>query len=527
MIQSTATVAPDRVADNAAGDGNVHHIPVDQIVASPFNPRSTFDQVELHQLADSLVADGQMQNIVVRKRLLIARCNDENGNDARYELVAGERRWRAAQVAGLASIRAMVVDVDDKKAIELAGMENYQRAQLNDIEQARWFETMIEQAGYTQKKLGEKLGITQAQVSQRLALLKLPNDWQTALITGVIPFTWARELVPWTDHPQILKRLRADIGKDVPGSLNEFQGALEDAIEAMSRPIASGANVQFEDNDGNYRWTTVAFKPTKKQKEELQLITVKRDWGGPQKRALNIELWDQLQAAGEQRRAQRDAAAAAKRDQGGQAAPKGSPAQKRALAKKQAEQLERKMYAWKIRWYQNRIAEHLRSDSVLLPTKLRLLLFFASQQSPEIRNQDLIASASELGVREKKRGKSWYARADTWGTISGVEQLQLDDLVRSVLERWVQHDTGSYRADLQPPDVEAIADDLGIDIATEWELDRSYLELHTTAQLQALITEWKLGKHKISGKRTDIIDGILAAKPTTPPKALIKAKGGR
>ena len=523
MIQSTATVAPDRVADNAAGDGNVHHIPVDQIVASPFNPRSTFDQVELHQLADSLVADGQMQNIVVRKRLLIARCNDENGNDARYELVAGERRWRAAQVAGLASIRAMVVDVDDKKAIELAGMENYQRAQLNDIEQARWFETMIEQAGYTQKKLGEKLGITQAQVSQRLALLKLPNDWQTALITGVIPFTWARELAPWTDHPQILKRLRADIGQDVPGSLNGFKGALEDAIEAMSRPIASGANVQFEDNDGNYRWTTVAFKPTKKQKEELQLITVKRDWGGPQKRALNIELWDKLQAAGEKRRAKRDAAAAAKRDQVAQAAPKGSPAQKRALAKKQAEQLERKIYAWKIRWYQNRIAEHLRTECVLIPTRWRLLLFFACGQSPHIRQEQMIREAASLGAKVKKRG---YGK-DALGTLANMSDGDLDELVCKALEQWVQHDTTNYRSEIQPVDIELIADELAIDIAQEWELDRSYLELHTTAQLQALITEWKLGKHKISGKRTDIIDGILAAKPTTPPKALIKAKGGR
>lgn len=519
MIQSTATVATPEAIDNADEE---RLIPLEQIARSPFNTRSDFDPAELQKLADSLIEHGQMQNIVVRPRKLVDRLSREDDEDGpRYELIAGERRWHAAQAAGLSALRAKIIHVDDATAIELTGIENFQRQQLNDIEQARWFQAMVDEAGYTQTKLAERLGITQGQVSQRLALLSLPKDWQAAIITGVIPFTWARELAPWADYPQVLQKLRKVIGKNPAASLGHFRDMLNHSINCCSRPLGRGYG-RWQDAKGNWVWREIAFTPTKKQRADLQIEKVKPSNGGAaSNRAFNIELWNDLQAAGEKRRAEREAK---KRETESKKPAKATAAEKAQLKKTQAEQLARRIKEWRIHWLQQRIAEQFREGAVLLPTKLRILLHQCCVNGAFWRGEAMDRVIAELKIKPGKKTGFF----ELWDYLAAASAQDLDEIIDRVLESWVLQLGGNGPINFDDDEIEAIADELDIDLAAEWELTRDYLELHNIEQLKALIKEWKLAKHKISGKRSEIIDGILAAPgKRAAPKALVQAKGGR
>lgn len=122
-------------------------VPIEHVVRNPRNPRRTFDEAELQELASSIRQHGIVQPVVVRT---IA--------GGQYEIIAGERRWRAAQLAGFAEIPVIVRDVDDRTALELAIVENVQRSDLNPLEEALGYEQLIAEHGYTQNDLGEIIG---------------------------------------------------------------------------------------------------------------------------------------------------------------------------------------------------------------------------------------------------------------------------------------------------------------------------------------------------------------------------------
>ncbi len=139
---------------------------IDLIEPNPEQPRTRFAEENLEELAQSIRANGIVQPIVVRKK------------GARYEIVAGERRWRASQRAGLQKIPAVVKDVSDEKLLELALIENIQRQELNAIEEARAYRKLVDSIGLTQEMIAERVGKDRTLVATSLRLLKLPNDIQ-------------------------------------------------------------------------------------------------------------------------------------------------------------------------------------------------------------------------------------------------------------------------------------------------------------------------------------------------------------
>lgn len=139
---------------------------IDLIEPNPEQPRTRFAEENLEELAQSIRANGIVQPIVVRKK------------GARYEIVAGERRWRASQRAGLRKIPAVVKDVSDEKLLELALIENIQRQELNAIEEARAYRKLVDTIGLTQEMIAERVGKDRTLVATSLRLLKLPNDIQ-------------------------------------------------------------------------------------------------------------------------------------------------------------------------------------------------------------------------------------------------------------------------------------------------------------------------------------------------------------
>lgn len=171
-------------------------IPIEFIARSQRNPRRHFDENELQDLAASIRQHGIVQPVVVRT----VEVN-------RYEIIAGERRWRAAQLAGFTDVPVIVRDVDDRTALELAIVENVQRSDLNPLEEAMGYEQLIAEHGYTQNDLGEIIGKSRSHVANSLRLLKLPDPVRDMLADGSLSSGHARALVSTSDPATLAKTI--------------------------------------------------------------------------------------------------------------------------------------------------------------------------------------------------------------------------------------------------------------------------------------------------------------------------------
>lgn len=181
------------------------HLPIEFIVRNPNNPRRDFVEADLADLAASIREHGIIQPVVVRP---------QPGHSGMFELIAGERRWRAAQRAGLADIPVIIRDVDDKIALELAIIENVQRADLNPIEEAAGYQKLMDEHGYTQADLGDVIGKSRSHVANTLRLLKLPASVQGMVGDGALSAGHARALVT-SARPEALARRIVENGLSV------------------------------------------------------------------------------------------------------------------------------------------------------------------------------------------------------------------------------------------------------------------------------------------------------------------------
>ncbi|WP_183431864.1 ParB/RepB/Spo0J family partition protein [Mesorhizobium sp. RMAD-H1] len=166
-------------------------VPIEFISRNPRNPRRVFTDAELEDLAQSIREHGVVQPVVVRPA---------PGAPDRYELIAGERRWRAAQRAGLDALPIILRDVNDRVALELAIIENVQRADLNPVEEAAGYQQLIEEHGYTQADLAQVIGKSRSHVANTLRLLKLPANVQDMITDGSLSAGHARCLIT-ADNP--------------------------------------------------------------------------------------------------------------------------------------------------------------------------------------------------------------------------------------------------------------------------------------------------------------------------------------
>ncbi|WP_375628049.1 ParB/RepB/Spo0J family partition protein [Bartonella sp. TT67HLJMS] len=179
---------------NTASPVSERFVPLESISCNPHNPRRHFTDSELDNLAQSIRQHGVVQPVIVRP---------SRDHPHRFELIAGERRWRAAQRANLNKLPVIVRDVDDKTALELAIIENVQRADLNPIEEAMGYEILLNEHGYTQADLAQVIGKSRSHVANTLRLLKLPQKVQQFLTDGQLSAGHARCLIT-VENPQDL-----------------------------------------------------------------------------------------------------------------------------------------------------------------------------------------------------------------------------------------------------------------------------------------------------------------------------------
>ena len=176
----------------------VQELPIDSIVANPRQPRKAFDDKALHDLSESLKRSGVLQPVVVRR------------HGQQFEIVVGERRWRAAKMAGLTYIPAVVREVTDAETLELALVENLLREDLNPMEEAEAYQRLLTEFAWTQEELGQRVGKDRSSVANFLRLLKLPELIQADLRAGRLTMGHARALLSLASPAEQLK-LREEI----------------------------------------------------------------------------------------------------------------------------------------------------------------------------------------------------------------------------------------------------------------------------------------------------------------------------
>lgn len=209
---------------NTQGSSTINEVPIDQIEANPNQPRQEFDQTALEELANSIKQIGIIQPVTLRQI-----------DDNKFQIIAGERRWRASQLAGLQSLPAYIRTIKDENVMEMALVENIQREDLNAIEIALAYEHLLERSqDMTQEKVAEKVGKSRTAVTNYLRLLKLPAPVQMALQKKELDMGHARALLS-IDSPSIqLKLFRQTVEK----------GYSVRKVEELCKRINNGEDLQ-------------------------------------------------------------------------------------------------------------------------------------------------------------------------------------------------------------------------------------------------------------------------------------------
>ena len=257
----------ERVVDAFAAGRAASEVPLDLIDRNPFQPRVDFDQAEMEELASSVKRHGMIQPIVLRRK------------GERFEIVAGERRYRAAKLAGWTKVPACLLDVDDQTTAELALTENIQRKDLNAIEKAAAFRNYLDQYGGTHDELAKRLDLDRSTVSNLLRLLDLPEEIQTSVCRGELTQGHARALLPLEEWDQLeLARRVVDERLSVRQTEKIVQEFLDGADflppDAGKKPVAKPeVSPRVRDLEQQFRtWLGMKVKLTSNDKGKGKLV---------------------------------------------------------------------------------------------------------------------------------------------------------------------------------------------------------------------------------------------------------------
>jgi ParB family chromosome partitioning protein len=220
--------APDEPAPIVAAH-SLKHLPIDSLKPNSANPRKAFTEPDLADLAQSIRSKGLLQPLIVRP-----------ARDGSYEIVAGERRWRAAQLAQIHEVPVVIRQIDDKETLEIALIENIQRADLNPLEEALAYKQLIDSYDYTQQQLAEGLGKSRSHIANTMRLLTLPDRVRKHIEEGRLTAGHARALVA-TDNPESVAEKIIALGMSVRQA--------EDLVRSNSNRPKSAAAPKHKDAD--------------------------------------------------------------------------------------------------------------------------------------------------------------------------------------------------------------------------------------------------------------------------------------
>jgi ParB family transcriptional regulator, chromosome partitioning protein len=194
--------------ENVQTKSSSENIPIHFVYANPSQPRKNFNQELLSELSESIKEQGIIQPILVRKK-----------SEDKYEIVAGERRWRAAQLAKIHEVPVIILNIDDKKSLEFAILENIQRSDLNGIEEALGYDNLVKKFGYSQETLSKILGKSRSHIANTLRLAGLPDEIKKMISDGLLTAGHARCLV---NIPNNIKLAKIIVNKNLSVRQAEF-----------------------------------------------------------------------------------------------------------------------------------------------------------------------------------------------------------------------------------------------------------------------------------------------------------------
>jgi len=211
----------DVPTENIQTKNSSEKIPIHFVYANPSQPRKNFNQELLNELSESIKEQGIIQPILVRKK-----------SDDKYEIVAGERRWRAAQLAKIHEVPVIILNIDDKKSLEFAILENIQRSDLNGIEEALGYDNLVRKFAYSQEALSKILGKSRSHIANTLRLVGLPDEIKKMISDGLLTAGHARCLV---NVPDNVKFARIIINKNLSVRQAEFLVKKEQAFSGSKK----------------------------------------------------------------------------------------------------------------------------------------------------------------------------------------------------------------------------------------------------------------------------------------------------
>ena len=229
-------------------------VSTESLVANRFQPRKEFDEEALRELADSIRENGIIQPLAVRK---------SPDRDGEYELIAGERRWRAAILAGLEEVPVIILDLNDQEASQAALIENIQRKNLNPIEEAEAFQSLMDQFSLTQEELSKQIGKSRSYIANALRLLKLPSNVVDMVRTGKLTAGHARSLIGKDDSEALATKI-VDEGLNVreaeklratpnEGSSQTKDQDIREIERGLSKILHMKVNIQHKNKSGSIR----------------------------------------------------------------------------------------------------------------------------------------------------------------------------------------------------------------------------------------------------------------------------------
>lgn len=223
--------------ENAQTKSSSEKIPIHFVYANPSQPRKNFNQELLNELSESIKEQGIIQPILVRKK-----------SEDKYEIVAGERRWRAAQLAKIHEVPVIVLNIDDKKSLEFAILENIQRSDLNGIEEALGYDNLVRKFGYSQETLSKILGKSRSHIANTLRLAGLPEEIKKMISDGLLTAGHARCLV---NVPGNVKLAKIIVNKNLSVRQAEFLVKKEQVFSSLKKIPRNNkdTNIKSLEND--------------------------------------------------------------------------------------------------------------------------------------------------------------------------------------------------------------------------------------------------------------------------------------
>jgi len=500
----------------------------DQALDHPFQPRTQY--VGIDQLGESMATNGQLDDAWGRRL--------KNGQ---VELIRGHRRKRAALFKGL-QLRVRIVECSDQQALELIGIDDASWEAFDALARGRWYKSMLEALGISQRDLAKRIGKSQADIGNHVRMLELPADWLQLYSGGKVTATMLRIVSAWSGRPVVLDAMRSIVevaiknGEEAEWTTEGWRDCLTRVLHRLTLPCESGEYYHGEfGSEKKKAWKSGYCRLTKQEVEqhraELDIEDIPDFHSDDlEPRAFNQQRWFELNGNAEKRYQQQQE----KKDSKGKSGAKSAgetltPAEQKQREaekrKEQAEQLKRKLQLYKVAWYQRKIMERLGDtqhlqllDETLL---IQLLLYFASAWNAH-RKIDALPKAITAG--RGKVSKRGYG-VDRWKSIQSLkDHAALVTCVRTALTEWLSHDPWNASSDLDHEDVPAIAQALGIDMAKEWRCEQAFLELFRKADLLKLYDEWKLintaADDKLQSLQQDLLN-VAAGQRLHVPKCLL------